>query len=241
MKREAQFRPVDSELKEKALAMLRDGYGQRYVAQKLGLAKSSVHRWRLAAKIPAQKPRNGYSQGKNIVWIALREAWGKEWLRVSREDCSHWKCHPVAIKAAQRIYYRKNRRRIYLKVKANPEQRIRKQLRSRIYNVLKGIKKSAPTLELLGCSLPFLKQWLESRFKGRMSWANYGPYWHIDHIIPCAEFELIKPDEQRRCFHYTNLQPLEAQKNLRKNDSFTVAQPCLLLNETQSACQKEAA
>ncbi len=44
-----------------------------------------------------------------------------------------------------------------------------------------------------------------------MNWENYGKFgWHIDHIIPCDSFDLTKEEEQRRCFHYSNLQPLWA-------------------------------
>ena len=47
-----------------------------------------------------------------------------------------------------------------------------------------------------------------------MTWDNI----HIDHIQPCASFDLEDPNEQRKCFHYTNLQPLLAEDNLRKSD-----------------------
>jgi len=50
-----------------------------------------------------------------------------------------------------------------------------------------------------------------------MSFSNYGK-WHIDHIIPCARFDLRKPNEQKKCFNYKNLQPLWAFDNLSKND-----------------------
>jgi hypothetical protein len=49
-----------------------------------------------------------------------------------------------------------------------------------------------------------------------MTWNNHGK-WHIDHIIPCCAFDLADPEQRKRCFHYTNLQPLWAQQNFRKD------------------------
>ncbi len=47
-----------------------------------------------------------------------------------------------------------------------------------------------------------------------MSWENYGREgWHIDHIIPCAALDLSRPDQQKRCFHFTNLRPAWAKHN----------------------------
>lgn len=93
--------------------------------------------------------------------------------------------------------------------------RIRICLRQRLRKVLKKIHKSTSILKLIGCSLKELKQHLESQFLKNMSWSNYG-LWHIDHIKPCASFDLRKKSEQRKCFHYTNLQPLWAVDNLKK-------------------------
>jgi hypothetical protein len=50
-----------------------------------------------------------------------------------------------------------------------------------------------------------------------MSWSNWGKFgWHIDHIRPCASFDLSKKSEQLKCFNYSNLQPLWAVENLKK-------------------------
>jgi hypothetical protein len=43
---------------------------------------------------------------------------------------------------------------------------------------------------------------------------------HCDHRRPCASFDLSKPSEQRKCFHYTNLQPLWAKDNLEKGKKY---------------------
>lgn len=73
-------------------------------------------------------------------------------------------------------------------------------------------------MEFIGCSMTQLKSHLSSQFKDGMSWDNYGRKgWHIDHIIPCYSFDLIDPNEQKKCFHYTNLQPLWWLDNCRKN------------------------
>ncbi len=80
-------------------------------------------------------------------------------------------------------------------------------LRSRFYKFIKD-NKNNNVIILLGCTLNFLKQYLESQFKPEMTWSNHGIIWEIDHIIPCSKFDLTKEEEQQKCFHYTNLQPL---------------------------------
>ena len=57
---------------------------------------------------------------------------------------------------------------------------------------------------------------LESKFRDGMTWENYGPFWHVDHIRPWASFDLSDPSQQKLCFHWTNLQPLLATENLAK-------------------------
>lgn len=100
------------------------------------------------------------------------------------------------------------------------EFRTKKRLRGRIYVALKRGVKSESTIQLLGCSIEYFKQYFESLFTDEMSWDKYidGGI-HIDHIIPCSHFNLTDPLEQKKCFHYTNLQPLWGIDNLRKGVS----------------------
>lgn len=93
-----------------------------------------------------------------------------------------------------------------------------------IYKKRSG-EKEGTVGELLGCPVVWLEAWLESLFKPGMSWENYGPVWHIDHIKPCAAFNLTDPEQQRICFHWTNLQPLFALDNLRKSDNYDPRSP----------------
>lgn len=97
-----------------------------------------------------------------------------------------------------------------------PHARILHNTRSRIWQALKGIRKSARTIELIGCTIEQLWLHLEGKFKAGMTRANYGPVWHVDHVTPCAKFDLTHEDNQRACFHFTNLQPLFVRENLSK-------------------------
>jgi len=112
----------------------------------------------------------------------------------------------------ERSKYCKNRRTVDIKF------RILCYLRSRIGSALKRNSKITSTVELLSCSVDKLKKHLESQFKSGMTWNNYGK-WHIDHIRPCASFDLSKAEEQKKCFNYKNLQPLWAKDNLEKSDN----------------------
>ena len=101
----------------------------------------------------------------------------------------------------------------------DPNFKVACALRSSISNMIRrsGVQKKTRSVILLGCSINEFRQYLESKFISGMTWDNYGT-WHIDHIIPCASFDLTIIDEQKKCFHYTNQQPLWAIDNLRKGD-----------------------
>ena len=115
--------------------------------------------------------------------------------------------------------YKKN------KIKTDHTFKLVENLRRRVLLAIKGTGKSATTLELLGCSADTARQHLEDQFTEGMCWDNHGLYgWHIDHIIPCASFDMTDPEQQKECFHYTNLQPLWAEDNLRKSDKLNYNQ-----------------
>lgn len=113
-------------------------------------------------------------------------------------------------------YRRSTRQR---REKRDPAYKIRKNLSRRIAEVINGKIKAGRTEELLGCTAKELKSYLESLFKTGMTWDNYGVMgWHVDHVISCWRFDLTDPEEQKKCFHYTNLQPLWRDENLAKRD-----------------------
>lgn len=76
-------------------------------------------------------------------------------------------------------------------------------------------------MELVGCSPKELREWLEVQFEEGMTWENFGKgegKWNIDHILPCAKFDLTKENHQKVCFNYRNLRPLWEKENIQKRD-----------------------
>lgn len=111
------------------------------------------------------------------------------------------------------------RRRKWMKI---PHNRISISLRNRMRQALKGKSNKIESSEkLLGISFIEFKSYIETLFEEGMSWDNYGE-WVMDHIIPCAFFDLEKEEHQKICFHYLNIQPMWENENLRKGAKITV-------------------
>ena len=108
----------------------------------------------------------------------------------------------------------------------NLNYRIAKCLRCRFHKALSRDQKSDRATAMIGCTIERLRNHLEAQFTDGMSWENYGKNgWHVDHIRPCASFDLTDPEQQRQCFHYTNLQPLWATDNMRKSAKWQPPEP----------------
>lgn len=122
---------------------------------------------------------------------------------------------------SRRYYHGKGRVRLSELRKSSINYRILDNLRRRINKTVRRGGKSQSTQKLLGCSIQDFRIYLESLWESGMSWDNYGRNgWHIDHIIPCSLFDLSRPDHQKRCFHFSNMQPLWAPVNLSKHNKY---------------------
>ncbi len=105
--------------------------------------------------------------------------------------------------------------------KIDPIMRLAATLRNRVNCALKAksARKVARTMKMIGCSPRDLRVWLEIQFREGMSWDNHGD-WEIDHIRPCASFNLLEKDQQLICFHFSNLQPLWKSENRKKSKTW---------------------
>ena len=98
-----------------------------------------------------------------------------------------------------------------------PIIRLKNSLRSRINELMNKKYNNPRTIDLVGCDYEFLINYIEKKFTEGMSWNNYGYYgWHLDHIIPLSSAKT--EEEMCKLCHYTNLQPLWAEDNLKKSN-----------------------
>ena len=112
--------------------------------------------------------------------------------------------NPVRRRAIKKRHYDKN-------IKNNPLKALPTRLCIRLNTALKKNKKSGSVVRDLGCTIPELKIYLESRFQPGMTWDNYGKghgKWQIDHILPLSSFDLSNKVQLLKACHYSNLQPL---------------------------------
>lgn len=95
--------------------------------------------------------------------------------------------------------------------------RMKRRLRDRIRDYMKGVSIGKKTKEIVGLDYEDFKNYIYSKFTEGMSWDNYGD-WHLDHIKPLCLSENY--EDLIRLNHYTNLQPLWAEDNLKKNRKY---------------------
>lgn len=96
--------------------------------------------------------------------------------------------------------------------------RLNNNMRAAVGQSLRGLKDRSRTFALVGYTVEELKAHLEAQFVEGMSWDNYGPIWHVDHIKPLAVHRITGPDcpEFKAAWALSNLRPLWAIDNIRK-------------------------
>jgi hypothetical protein len=146
-----------------------------------------------------------------------KERWSKYDKEHQREMHRKWREKNRAKRNAYRRTHHAKR------VASDDNYRIALGIRSRIYSALKGIRKSKPTEQIIGCTFPELIKHIESQWEPWMNWRNWGEEegcWQIDHIVPVSAFDLTDFSQQDICFHFLNLRPLCRKANRSKWDSF---------------------
>lgn len=201
--------PEEHKRKRSKYKQWRDNYNKKYYSEHKNEAKSHNIQYR-------DKNREKINSQKRLHYLLNKD-------RLLNEKKQYYFDNKETILQQHNKYIRKKR-------KENPTFRLIANLRARTQIALKTEIKSKRTLELLGCSSKEFRKYIESKFTEGMTWDNYGlgangkgmQEWHLDHIRPCASFDLSKPEEQQICFHWCNYQPLWATYNLKKHKKYAL-------------------
>lgn len=125
---------------------------------------------------------------------------------------TYQKLHKNLNKELYLKYRRDNARH---RTKTDVNFRLSSNLRHRLWSAIKA----GSHVKDLGCTIEELRVYLESKFQNGMSWENYGVHgWHLDHIKPLSKFDLSDRGQFLLACHYSNLQPLWAEENIRKGN-----------------------
>ena len=157
---------------------------------------------------------------KNPEWVYNRH---KKWREENPEKVKELKKNWIDKNPEKRKQYRENhkpRKRERRKERRDndPVFNLTNRMRCRLWKYLKifEITKKNKTFDIVGCTPEFLKEHLEKQFTEGMSWELLGKHIHIDHIIPLSSAKT--EDELYKLCHYTNLQPLWVEDNLKKSN-----------------------
>ena len=115
---------------------------------------------------------------------------------------------------------------------SDPAYRALCNQRRRFRDIMKSVRNggTGSYSDKIGCNSEQFRKHMESNFSSKMSWDNYGTYWHVDHVLPCASFDHSDKKQVEICWHWTNLQPLEAKRNLAKSDNIEDPQMSLMID-----------
>jgi hypothetical protein len=126
------------------------------------------------------------------------------------------------------IYIEKNKERINKRERnrylTDFNYKVKQCMRSRIRKLVNT--KSKTTFSYIGCDIFKYKMFLCYQFTDKYNFNNYGHIWQIDHVTPCASFDLTKDEEIKKCFNWKNCRPLCCADNNSKNDKIE----CDLIN-----------
>lgn len=108
------------------------------------------------------------------------------------------------------------------KRKVDPIYKLSSNIKTFVYDSFKRsckgtYKKNKKTEQILGCTIEEFIQHLQSQFTEGMTLENHGQgpgKWNIDHIVPISSAKT--EEEIYKLSHYTNLQPLWFEDNMKK-------------------------
>jgi hypothetical protein len=146
---------------------------------------------------------------------------------ISEKKKQEWRNNPLHSKSEkEKRAQERHQKSIIRKKKYQKEYRLKRHNSDGLFRLKYSLRrrmkdfisnKTKKTEEILGCSWLEFKIHIEKQFTNGMTWENHGVNgWHLDHIKPLS---LAKSEEELyKLNHYSNLQPLWADENIRKSN-----------------------
>jgi hypothetical protein len=205
-------------------------YNIEYVSKNREIVALAAKKYRAenAEKIRlASKEYNSKLENKERMNARARERWAsnkkdylrkKEYRQKNKEKYAEY----------ARNHFKKNKEviteRHKQRMKTDPVYALKRKIHDAIKNSIerKGYSKTSRTAEILGCSYEFFIGYIEAQFVKGMTWDNIS----IDHIKPKKTANTL--EEVILLNHYTNLQPLFMEDNIKKGAKLITKQLRLL-------------
>lgn len=174
-------------------------YGKEYRQKNKEKIRESINRWR---------------QNNSLHHKDSENKWRKRNANRRKITDSKWRAENADHVRERQLQYQNKRE------KEDPNFKIARRLRHRIYQALKEqeVSASEKLRDMTGVTIEELKKHLESQFTGGMSWDNWtNTGWHIDHIVPLCSFDLSDPEQRKESCALSNLRPLWHTDNRSKS------------------------
>jgi hypothetical protein len=183
--------------------------------------KAHPEKYKQRDKAKYDKHRPQILERKKVYYIDNKEV-------ISERKKAHYEINKDAILEANKEYRKNNQESILTNKREyefkrrhnDPLYKLTRFQRDSLGRIIKAIKynKDRSSTEYLGCSVEFLKNYIESQWEYGMNWSNRTQNgWHIDHIVPL--FTAKTEEDVFKLCHYTNLQPLWAEDHIAKTIS----------------------
>ncbi|MGF6444417.1 hypothetical protein [Paraburkholderia youngii] len=116
-----------------------------------------------------------------------------------------------------------------MKAKLTVEEKRARELKTMRFRVVgrprlpvHGLKRwGRRTQEVLGYTRDEFVDWIDAKLEPRMIWTNCGKTFHVDHIVPVAEFVRRGITDPKIVCALVNLRPITPTANLAKKAEYT--------------------
>jgi hypothetical protein len=186
--------------------------------------------WNLCRECNNMKRRKQYQENEEVRKVIIQQAIDyKKRNKVIRDETKRVEqnklveligqdntiCHYCKdVKAKTR--FRHNRLKCKDCERDDPQEKLKRVIRSRIYSCLRNTK-TKHTYEYLGCKSSEYLKWILNN-TSEFTLENHGQLWHIDHVVPLSHFDLTNNEDILVAFNWRNTMPLLAKENLSKNN-----------------------